>query len=228
MLKNFWRIATRNLFKHKTFSLINIAGLSLGIAVCILITLFITDETQFDKFLPQGNQVYRVYNNYAGKNDTRLMAVTSPVYANLLKQDFAEVEQTARVMMLAEYKILFEAGGQKLYEDNGLFVDSTFLDVFKLPLVYGSLAKSLDEPNAIVISKKMSEKFFGNSNPVGQTIKMNQQLMQVKAVFPVNSKFHLQFDFLVPLSAIGYTIRPHEGLGMAAVLYLCKIEAGVR
>src|SRR5258706_15135235 len=133
MLKNFFKIAFRNITRHKVFSFINIAGLTLGLTACILIGLFVWDEHQYDRFLPGGDQVYRIYDEYTNHDGTQQLAVSPPMFATTLQQDFPEVEKTARVMMTAEYKTLFEAGKNKLYEQSGYFVDSTFLDVFSLP-----------------------------------------------------------------------------------------------
>ena len=226
MLRNFFRVAFRNLFKHKSFSFINIAGLSLGLTACLLIAVFIWDENQYDRFLPQADRIFRVYNRQITKEGTELRAVTSPVYATVLKRDFPEIEQTARVMMTAELKVLFEANGHKLYEGNGLFVDSTFLDVYKLPVLYGTLVKALDDPASIVISEAMAHRFFSNDNPVGQTIKMNKHVMQVKAVLPESPKFHLQFNFLVPFAAIGLPAERMELWGWQQFYTYIKLKPG--
>ncbi len=100
MFKNFFKTAFRNITKHKGFSFINIAGLTLGLTACILIGLFVWDENQYDKFLPDGDQVYRVYDEYTNHDGTQTLAVSSPMFAVTLQQDFPEVEKTARVMML--------------------------------------------------------------------------------------------------------------------------------
>src|SRR3954453_10076289 len=115
MMRNFFKIAFRNITRHKGFSFINISGLTLGLTACILIGLFVWDEHQYDKFLPGGDQVYRVYSAYTNKEGTDERAIAPPMFATTLKQDFPEVEQTTRVMMTAEYKTLFEAGKNKLY-----------------------------------------------------------------------------------------------------------------
>src|SRR4030095_11783481 len=119
MLQNFLKIAFRNITRHKGFSFINIAGLTLGLTACILIGLFVWDENQYDKFLPGGDQVYRIYSAYTNNEETGERAVAPPMFATTLRQDFPEVEQTARAMMTAEYKALFEAGKNKLYERSG-------------------------------------------------------------------------------------------------------------
>ncbi len=203
MLKNFFKTAFRNIARHKGFSFINIAGLTLGLTACILIGLFVWDERQYDAFLPGGDQVYRLYSQYTNTEGTQMMAVTPPVFAGSLDKDFPEVEKTARVLMTAEYKTLFEAGKNKLYEQGGHLVDSTFFDVFPLSFKYGSSVKALNDPNSIVISEEMAELFFGSDDPVGKQILKDKTPYTVKAVFEKNPKFHLQFNYLIPLSAAG-------------------------
>lgn len=201
MFRNFFKSAFRNITRHKGFSIINIAGLTFGLTACILIGLFVYDEHQYDKSIPEGDLVYRVYANYKSANQTGEMAVTPPMFATTLKQDFPEVEQTARVMMLPEYKTLFEAGERRLYEQSGYYVDSTFFDIFPATFKYGTSLHSLDDPGSIVLSEDMARRFFGNEDPVGKQILMDKEPFQVKGVFVKDPKFHLQFNYLVPLSA---------------------------
>jgi putative ABC transport system permease protein len=201
MFRNFFKTAFRNITRHKGFSFINIAGLTLGLTACILIGLFVWDENQYDKFLPNGDQVYRVYDEYTNHDGAQTLAVTAPMYATTLQQDFPEVEKTARVLMLPETKTLFEAGNKKLYEERGYYVDSTFFDVFPLAIKYGTSAKALDGISSIVLSQEMAQRFFGNENPVGKQILMDKVPYQVKAVFEKNKKFHLQFNYLVSMAA---------------------------
>ncbi|WP_018611151.1 ABC transporter permease [Segetibacter koreensis] len=201
MIRNFFKVALRNITRHKGFSFINIVGLTFGLSACILIGLFVWDEHQYDKSFPDGAWIYRVYSDYKNNEVTGQKAVVSPMYATTLKQDFPEVEQTARVMMLPEYKTLFEAGERKLYEESGYYVDSTFFDVFPLNFKYGILKKALDDPGSIVVSAEMAQRFFGNENPVGKQILMDKEPYLVKGVFVKDPKFHLQFNYLVSLSA---------------------------
>src|SRR5438874_7628660 len=98
MFKNFFKVSFRNISRHKGFSFINIAGLTLGLTACILIGLFVWDENRYDKFLPHSDQVYRVYDEYTNNEGTQQVAVAPPMFATTLDQDFPEVEKTARVM----------------------------------------------------------------------------------------------------------------------------------
>ena len=200
MIKNYFKIAWRNLVRHKGFSFINIAGLTLGLTACLLIGLFVWDEKQYDQFVPDGESIYRVYDERTTDDGTSDVAVTPPMFATTLQAEFPAVEKTMRIMML-QAKPLFEVGNKKIYEENGLFTESSFFDLFPLPLRFGSTAKSLDDPNSIILSRKMSERYFGNENPVGKTIMLDKQAVMVKAVLEdVPSKFHLQINYMMPLS----------------------------
>lgn len=226
MFKNFFKTALRNITRHKGFSFINVAGLTLGLIACILIGLFVWDEHQYDKFLPEGDQVYRVYEEYTNHDGTQTLAVTAPMYATTLQQDFPEVEKTARVLMLPETKTLFEAGNKKLYEESGYYVDSTFFEVFSLSLKYGTSKKALDGTASIVLSKEMAQRFFGNNNPVGKQILMDKVPYQVKAVFEKNQKFHLQFDYLVPMAAAQIPAERMQKWGWHQFYTYVKIKKG--
>src|SRR5687768_1214403 len=99
MFKNYLLVAYRNLIRHKGFSFLNIAGLALGLTACLLIGLFVYDELQFDKFVPEGDRVYRVYTEQTNKETPETYSPVSPMYAPTLKQEFPEVEQTMRILM---------------------------------------------------------------------------------------------------------------------------------
>lgn len=212
--------------RRKGFSFINIAGLTLGLTACLLIGLFVWDEQQYDRFIPGGKQVYRIYNEQRNEEGSENRAVTAPMYATTLQQDFPEIARAARVMMMADYKQLFEAGNIKLYEENGFFVDSTFLEVFPLPLKQGAAAKALDGRSSIVISDEMAEKFFGQTSPVGKELLMNKTAYQVKAVFRKHPKFHLQFNFLIPLAAVGLPGERMQSWGWQQFYTYVKLKAG--
>ncbi|UJH90997.1 ABC transporter permease [Antarcticibacterium sp. 1MA-6-2] len=176
------------MLRHKGFSFLNIAGLALGFTACFLIALFIWDEYQFDKFLPEGDRVYRVYNNHTDNEGTEDLAVTYPMIAPTLNENFPEVEKTARILMLPETKNLYEVGDKKIYEERGIFVDSTFFEVLPLEFKYGTAKSSLDQPESIVLSEEMAERYFGIENPVGKEIIMNKTPLKITGVFTKKSK----------------------------------------
>lgn len=200
MLKNYFKIAYRNLLRQKGFSFINVAGLSLGLTACLLIALFVWDEQQFDKFISEGEQVYRIYTETKSDEGVENLAFTSPMFAPTLQQQFPEVDEAVRVLHIQSSN-LFEAGGKEMYEVGGINVDPGFFNVFPLRFVYGSPKDALADPTSIVISKEMAERFFGNDNPVGKEILFNQTPHQIKGVVENNPKFHLSINHITNLAS---------------------------
>ena len=138
MIKNFFKVALRNLGRHKGFSFINIAGLSFGLTACLLISLFVWDEHQYDRFLPGTENIVRIYNENTSDGETEQLAVVPPMYATTLKTEFPEVEYTTRILMQSERKLLFETAEKSMYEDLGHIADSTFFNVFPVTFVKGT------------------------------------------------------------------------------------------
>jgi putative ABC transport system permease protein len=201
MVPNFLKTGLRNVRHHKSFSFINILGLTLGLTACLLIGFFVRDEKQYDRFLPGAERIFRVYQQ--GESDANAIISTAPpAFATALKQNFPEVENVLRVMSLSS-KELFEARDKKFYETGGFIADSNFFELFPLPLKYGSTRNALDAPNSIVISEDMSNRFFGNMDPVGKTISFEKSLFTIRAVLKKDVKFHLPVKFLVSMSAVG-------------------------
>jgi putative ABC transport system permease protein len=226
MLKNYFRTALRSLSRNKLHSFINIAGLTLGFAACFLIGLFVWDENQFDKFVPDGGQVYRICNSYTNSEGNSNYAVGPPMFAVVLQKDFPEVEQSARVLETGEFKSLFEAGKYKIYEDEGLFVDPGFPAVFSMQYKYGSPVKSLDDPGSVIISTEMAKQFFGDENPVGKQILKDKVPFQIKGVFEKNPRFHLPFNFLIPITAAQIPAERMQSWEWQQFLTYAKLKKG--
>ncbi len=227
MFKNYFITAYRNLLRHKGFTLINISGLTLGLTACLLIGLFVWDELKYDKFLPEGERVYRVYNDRTATEAGQVLAVTPPMFGTTLEQDFPEVEKMARILMQAwDNKSLIETEGKQLYESGGIIVDSTFLDIFQLHFIHGSRTKALDDPNGIVISDKFAQKFFGDANPVGKEVAVNKSTMIVKGVFEHNPKFHIPVNYMLPLSAAGIPAERMKSWGWQQFYTYVKLKEG--
>lgn len=203
MFRNYFKTALRSLSRRTTFSVINIAGLTLGLCATLLIALFVWDEHQYDKFVPEGDRIYRLCNQVTQNEGTEPVAVTPPTYSGVLLRQFPGVEAATRVLALGESKSLFEAGGKAIYETNGLFVDSAFFHVFQFPFVYGTPATALSEPSSVVLSREMAIRYFGDQDPVGKKILIDKKLVRVTGVLDKNPKFHLQFNYLCPLADVG-------------------------
>jgi len=201
MIKNYFKIALRNLKRHLGFSFINIAGLTLGLTSCILIGLFVWDEKQFDQSVPDGDQIYRVYDQRTRETGAAKTATSPPMFATTLQNDYPEVDTTARIIMI-QLRGLFESGDKKLYEENAIVTEPGFFKMFPLQLKYGSYDKLLEDPSSIVLSEEMSTRYFGKENPVGKTILFNRLPNKIAAVLKRNAKFHLNINYMLPLSSL--------------------------
>jgi len=206
MFRNFLKIALRNFAKSKAFSFINIFGLAVGLASCMLIMLYIFDESSYDTFEKDGNRIYRIA-SVSNKGET--WAAAAAPLASAVKNNLPEVEQSTRLMTFPDIaKMLIKYQNDKeqkqFFEKNGYYIDSTFFQLFTYSFIYGNGATALNEPNSIVISKGMSEQFFGNDNPVGKPLLINTPFGEfnytVKAVFD-ESKFksHIPANYFLSM-----------------------------
>ncbi len=177
MIENSLKIAWRNMAKNKLYSFIKIGGFAFGIAICMLIVLYIKHETSYNKFYPAMDRTYRlvVQLPIEGKIQ-RWVSLSAPV-APALKAEIPAIEQTGRILP----NPLFGAGSNQLslndnpqsfYDDGFVYIDQSILDMFPTPMVSGTLAHALDQPNTLVITKSKAEKYFKN-DPIGQTIYLN-------------------------------------------------------
>jgi putative ABC transport system permease protein len=222
MFKNYFKIAWRNLAKEKIYSSIKIGGFALGIAACLLIALFISNEISYDLHFPDGDRIYRVAIVYhtLGTNGVHLQAP----FSNALKEDFPEVEQVGRI----NRQEVFGAGGNEIrrsdknmntYEEGFAYADQSLLELLNLPMVYGDQAHALNEPNTIVISKRIADKYFPNEDPVGKTFIINNMLplrighlinnhftkpYRIGGVINFPEKSHFQYDFLLTLKGVEF------------------------
>jgi len=203
MFRNYLKTAIRNLLRYKGFAIINISSLTIGIIGCLVIGLFVWDEWQFDKSIKGGENIYRLYDENKNNNSTSFGAPVPPAYATFLKQHYPEVETTTRILMTAD-KFLMEAGEKRNYEEKGWFVDSSFLQFFSLKLIKGDPTTALSTPHAVVISEDVANRYFGNESPIDKTIRIDKDTFAVKGVLAkLPSHFHLDFHYLMPISATG-------------------------
>lgn len=202
MIKNYFKTAFRNLLRYKGFSLINILSLTIGVIGCLTIGLFVWDEWQYDKKIPGGESIFRIYEERKDNNATSYAAVTAPAYATFLKQ-YPEVNAATRILMSGD-KFLMEVGEKKVYEEKGIYVDSNFFRLFQLKFIKGDPNTALTTAGSIVISEELAEKYFGNQDPVNKTIKIDKDTLTVKGVMAaLPDHFHLDFHYLMSLSSAG-------------------------
>ena len=226
MIRNYFLIAWRNLLRKQSFSIINIAGLSIGMAATILILLWIRYETTFDRFYKDEQQIFQVWNRYTNDGEVGCWANTPKPMARALKQDYPEVESAARVDFVPP--ILFSFGDKKL-SARGNIVDSNFLDVFSFQVLPGNPAILLDGPYSIVLTERLSKHLFGQGNPIGKIVKIdNRDNFTITGILkdqPPNTRF--QFEFLIPWSYLtlnGFD-DPNWGNNSTATYVKLKPEA---
>ncbi|MDO6429179.1 ABC transporter permease [Flavitalea sp. BT771] len=174
MFKNFIRTSLRHLLKNKTFGLVNILGLAIGILCCLYIVLYVMDQYSYDKHHKDAKDIYRVVSDLLLTGDRHHMATCSPPVAPAMKRDFAEVRQFTRVIPTMGVKThLLTYKDKTFYEKDAYMVDSTFFDVFTYHFVNGNPAAAFTHPYSIVLLQPVAEKLFGKENPVGKTLEMN-------------------------------------------------------
>lgn len=197
MIRNYLKIAWRNLSRNKGFSFINISGLAIGMAATTLILLWIQHEASYDNFHEKKDRLYQVWNRLTTDGQTGSWKNTPKPMGAAISQDYPEVEKTARVNFLPPVKIDFS---EKQFYGRGRIVDSSFLEMFTFPVIKGNAAIALNDPSSIVITEKLAGSIFGNENPIGKILKLdNADNFKVSAIVktpPSNTRF--EFEFLLP------------------------------
>jgi putative ABC transport system permease protein len=213
MFKNYFKTAWRNLKKNKVYSFINIGGFAIGIAACLLISLYIQHELSYDQDNPNNDRIYRIIGE-ANRNGKVQNGLSFPApMAKALMNDFPEVENAGRTMSSelfggANNQVRRVDQANDTYESGFCFADTSVLDILNVHMVYGNRKDALSEPSSIVICKSMADKYFPNQNPVGKTLifndnpKMPIKIGGVMQDFPSNS--HLQYRGFISLAGINF------------------------
>ncbi|HSR37607.1 MAG TPA: ABC transporter permease, partial [Phnomibacter sp.] len=170
MIRNFFKVAIRNLLKSKGFSIINLLGLSIGMASAMLICIWIVNELRFEQFHEKKDRIYEVWNKAAFSGKMNAWNTTPKVLARTLEKDVPEVEAAVRVDWTQNK--LFSIGEKRLMI-RGNPVDSNFLQVLSFPLLQGNPAKALDGPRNLVITEDLAEKLFGTKDAMGKEVKVD-------------------------------------------------------
>lgn len=198
MFQNYFKIAIRNLGRDKVSSFINIFGLCIGLASTFCILLYTWQELKIDAAFEHGDRIYRVTNDERPFRETgRFLATISPPFAPTLVSTYPEVESAVRLRK--EDEVLFEYEDKQYYEKKGFYVDKDFFKLFNFPFQKGNPLSALAEPNSIVLTPEIAQKYFGEVDPIGKTITMNSdRLLKVTGVLKNKPKqTHLDFDFLI-------------------------------
>lgn len=204
MFKNYLKTAWRNLMKHKTFSFINIAGLSIGITICFIIMLFVQDELSYDRFNTNADRIVRVVfkaDINGGKiNESNVM----PPVAAAMKNDYPEVEDATRLNVAGAPKITYK---DKTFKDGELvFVDPNFFSIFTLPLIEGNAKTALQQPNTLIITKAIAKKYFDNEDPIGKILvfpdNKNASFKVTGLIDKVPANSHFHFDMFGSMAGL--------------------------
>jgi len=200
MLKNYLKIAFRNIYRNKIYSFINIFGLAIGMACSILILLWVQEELSYDDFHEKGNNIYQAYLKGIKDDQVGFQSTTSPLIATILKDEYPEVIETVRFGALGE--IVFKNEDKILLENQGIAADPTIFDIFTFPFINGDANTALSQPFSIVLTEDFAVKYFGNVDPIGKMVKINNAYdFKVTGVINnVPSNSYQQFDFLVPFT----------------------------
>lgn len=205
MLLHFFRTAFRYLLKRRTYTLINVSGLAIGIASFILIMIYVLDELKYDRYHERADDIYRIAQLYdfegVGENSASL---PFPV-AFTLKNDFPGlIEEICRIFNFQAPRSLVEYGENKFNERRFFFADSTFFEIFSHRFIQGDGKSALDEVNSVVITESMARKYFGDEDPMGKILKFEEVApLKVSGVIEdVPSQSHFKFDFVASLSSV--------------------------
>lgn len=210
MLKNYLTIAIRNMLRYKLYSSINVGGLSIGLAACLLIFLFVQNELSYDKWLPDSERIYRLEGKYIGEGGEpdNPMALSPGPLSKPLQANFGSMIETSTRMLTEEFLI---TQGDVKYLDSVNLVDDTFFDVLDLPMVSGDRSMMFEDFKSVVISESAAEKYFGSEDPVGKVLDMDFGNILVKVVgvmkdLPANS--HLTGHIFLQFDESRYENRP--------------------
>lgn len=196
MLYNYIKIAWRNIAKNKIYSVINIAGLAVGLACCVFILLYVQKELSYDRFHEYQDRIYRISNEFKGREGWSGTAWAVHPLMQTIKDNIPEVEQVAQVSVNNEHTIVAK-NGQQFYEENFAHATPSFFNIFSFSVLEGDIA-TLHQPYTLFLSKSMAEKYFPKENPVGKPLLINNEfeytVTGIFADFPDNS--HINLDFI--------------------------------
>jgi putative ABC transport system permease protein len=208
MLRNYLATALRNLVKHRLYSAINIGGLALGLAACLVILLFVRDELSYDEWLPNAERIAKLEVTFAvpGREPLAFSQAPGPAKAAMEKEFSSDVEKAVRIFRTEQPVRL----GDRQFIEQVNYVDPTFFDVFDLPIAEGEREPALASNSTVLLSRRAAEKYFGDQPAIGKVITVDNELdLRVAGVFadlPANT--HLELDLIARLDPQRYTDRP--------------------
>lgn len=207
MIRNYFKAAFRNLTKNRGFTVINIAGLALGLAVCLLIVLYVIDEASYDRHNSKGERIYRVNTDMKYGTSVTSSAIAAPKVAEALRINFPEIEKTVR--LLPDPGIRFKKGDELVMEETVVYADPSIFDIFTLPMLEGDPKTALTDPNTIVITERIAKKYFNTTDVLGRTLvsvgdNNSTTVHKITGVIQnLPGQSHFSFDFFESMVDVG-------------------------
>ena len=211
MLKNYFRVAIRNLLRNKAASLIKVLSLSVGMICFSIISLFVYHELSYDRFHKAPSEVFRIVKDFVNDDGSRVPdATTPPALAPVVQKDMPEIAFTTRIFPNWGRKYLLRYGDTESYEERVLRIDSSFFDVFTFPFIQGEKSRTTFSANSIILTRSSASRLFGSQDPIGKTINIDfgpqgTDLFVTGVVEDVPENSHFTFDFLI-------SIRTFQGI----------------
>jgi putative ABC transport system permease protein len=226
MIRNFFLTAVRNISRHKGFTFINVTGLAIGLAASLLILLWVQDELSFDRFHKNAGSIYRVEEDQFYSGERYHVTVTPHPSGPVWREMIPEIIDQTRINRLP--RLLFRMGDNVFFESSVVAADSGLFKIFTLPFQNGDPETALKDPHSIVLSKKLAEKYFGDANPLGQTITLENKFQfmvtGVMKEIPGNSIF--TFEGVIPYSFLKEIGAISDSWGNNSIFTFVRIAEG--
>jgi putative ABC transport system permease protein len=226
MFLNYLVIAFRNLAKYKIFSIINIAGMAISLASCLLISIFVVEELSFDRHIEDADRKFRVYNIMTMEGQERYMPINPYAFAPYMERDFPEIESTLRILDTYEPQ-LFQLGEKKTQEPHGVISESSIFDMLSLNVIYGIADSALARPQTIALSESLARQYFGDVNPIGKTINTDGGDKEITAVFadPADN-FHLKLRYILSFAGTRWDREMQNNFLRTQIFTYLKLKPG--
>ncbi len=226
MFKNYLKIALRSLTKNKAYTIINILGLSFGLACCIMITLYVQEETSYDTFYDNGDDIYRMVLERKYPDHVNNFAIIPAGFSEILADEIPEIKQSTRLIGFPNFSNIVRYEDKVFEEYYAFSADSNFFSVLDFEMIQGDATTALKRPNTVILTRSTAQKYFGNENPLGKSVEFNGNPIEVVGVMedvPENS--HIKFDFLSSSTNLGFLNNPNY-ISFSSYTYL-ELEPGV-
>ena len=194
MLANYLKVTLRTLARYKGFSAINILGLAVSMAVCLVVLLFIKDQRSYDQFHENADRIYRVYSDYqaASNAESDLYATSPATLAEVLRTEYPVIEEAVQLRLIWGEAI----ANDKLLPTRGLYAEPSFFRIFDFDVMQGDAEQALAQPSSVILSPETAAKFFGDEDPVGQTLILHDTEFLITGVLGPGSNAHGPNEFL--------------------------------